>query len=141
MLLRHDLLRQDLSRRDLRAEDWLLDTYVEGWAEADAELILSVTAPNYCFDDPLVGRFARASLPRYFDLLLERFARADAMKRRDVAFMLHGPIAGAPGLAFWREAPGIGLTGISEIVIGPHGIVSERTAYDLNMACGQLRRA
>jgi hypothetical protein len=134
MLLRHDLSDWE------SAEDWLLDTYFEGWAEADADLILSATAPNYCFDDPLVGRFARASLPRYFTLLHESFARAGAMKRRDVAFILRGPIVGTGGLQFWREAPGIGLTGMSEIVVGPHGIVAEWTAYDLNMACGQLCR-
>lgn len=134
MLLRHNMRDWE------RAEDWLLDTYFEGWAEADADLILGVTAPNYYFHDPLVGRFARASLPRYFTLLHERFAHAGAMKRRDVAFILRGPVVGTHGLQFWREAPGIGLTGMSEIVVGPHGIVAERTAYDLNMACGQLRR-
>jgi hypothetical protein len=120
-------------------EDWLLDTYFEGWADADADLILSATAPNYCFHDPLVGRFARVSLPRYFTLLLEKFARAGAMKRRDVAFILRGPMI--HGQQFWREAPALGLTGTSEIILGPHGIVSERVAYDLNLACGQLRRA
>jgi len=134
-----------LLRRDPRdwqnAEDWLLDTYVEGWAEADADLILGATAPSYCFHDPLVGRFGRASLPRYFILLHETFARAGAMKRRDVAFNLHGPITTVRGLQFWREAPGLGLTGVTEIVIGPHGVMSERVAYDLNLACAQLRRA
>jgi hypothetical protein len=133
-----------LQRRDPRdwqtAADWLLDTYIEGWAEADADLILGATAPNYCFHDPLVGRFAHASLSRYFILLHEKFARAGAMKRRDVAFILRGPMIGTHGLQFWREAPGLGLTGITEIVVGPHGIVSERVAYDLNLACGQLRR-
>jgi hypothetical protein len=132
-----------LQQRNLRdwptTEDWLLDTYFEGWADADADLILSATAPNYCFHDPLVGRFARVSLPRYFTLLLEKFARAGAMKRRDVAFILRGPMI--HGQQFWREAPALGLTGTSEIILGPHGIVSERVAYDLNLACGQLRRA
>ena len=132
-----------LQHRNLRdwptTEDWLLDTYFEGWAEADADLILSATAPNYCFHDPLVGRFARLSLPRYFTLLHEKFARAGAMKRRDVAFILRGPMI--HGQQFWREAPALGLTGTSEIILGPHGIVSERVAYDLNLACGQLRRA
>jgi hypothetical protein len=132
-----------LQHRNLRdwptTEDWLLDTYFEGWAEADADLILSATAPNYCFHDPLVGRFARVSLPRYFTLLHEKFTRAGAMKRRDVAFILRGPMI--HGQQFWREAPALGLTGTSEIILGPHGIVSERVAYDLNLACGQLRRA
>ena len=117
-----------LQHRNLRdwptTEDWLLDTYFEGWAEADADLILSATAPNYCFHDPLVGRFARAG----------------ATKRRDVAFILCGPMIGTHGQQFWREAPALGLTGTSEIILGPHGIVSERVAYDLNLACGQLRR-
>jgi hypothetical protein len=122
-------------------EDWLLDTYFEGWADADADLILSATAPNYCFHDPLVGRFARVSLPRYFTLLHEKFARAGAMKRRAVAFILCGPMIGTHGQRFCREAPALGLTGTSEIILGPHGIVSERVAYDLNLACGQLRRA
>jgi hypothetical protein len=122
-------------------EDWLLDTYLEGWAEADTDLILSATSPSYCFHDPPVGRFARVSLPRYFILLHERFARAGAMKRRDVAFILRGPMIGTRGRQFWREAPGLGLTGSSEIMLGPHGIVAERVAYDLNLACGQLCRA
>ena len=130
-----------LQHRNLRdwptTEDWLLDTYFEGWAEADADLILSATAPNYCFHDPLVGRFARLSLPRYFTLLHEKFARTGAMKRRDVAFILRGPMI--HGQQFWREAPALGLTGTGEIILGPHGIVSERIAYDLNLACGQLR--
>ena len=130
-----------LQHRNLRdwptTEDWLLDTYFEGWADADADLILSATAPNYCFHDPLVGRFARVSLPRYFTLLHEKFARTGAMKRRDVAFILRGPMI--HGQQFWREAPALGLTGTSEIILGPHGIVSESVAYDLNLACGQLR--
>ncbi len=140
MLVRHDLRDWKYLRDWKCAEDWLLDTYLRGWAEADADLILRATAPDFLFDDPLVGRFARTSLPRYFTLLHERFARAGAMKRRDVAFILSGPIIDTLGLQFWREAPGIGLTGTSEIVVGPRGIVAERIAYDLNLASGQLCR-
>lgn len=140
MLLRHDLLC-DAPCDWESTEDRFLATYLKGWAKADAALILTATAPDYCFDDPLVGRFACASLPRYFTLLHEKFARVGAIKPRDVAFILRGPIAGAGGLQFWREAPAIGLTGISEIVVGQRGIVAERTAYDLNLACGELRRS
>ena len=122
MLQRHD-------PRDWQtAADWLLDTYIEGWAEADVDLILAATAPDYCFNDPLVGLFAHASLSRYFILMQEKFARTGAMKRRDLAFVLRGPMIGAHGRQFWREAPALGLTGASEIVVGPHGIVSERVA-------------
>src|SRR5262245_61388363 len=134
MLQRHD--PRDWST----TEDWLLENYFEGWAEADADLILSATAPNYCFHDPLVGRFARVSLLRYFTLLYEKFARAGAMKRCDVAFTLRGPMIGTCGRQFWREALVRGLIGTSGVVVGSHGIVPERVAYDLNLACGQLRR-
>jgi hypothetical protein len=43
-------------------------------------------------------------------------------------------------LQFWREAPRLGLTGTSLITMGPHGVMSERVAYDLNLASEQLRR-
>jgi hypothetical protein len=44
-------------------------------------------------------------------------------------------------LQFWREAPGIGFTGVAEIEIGERGVVAERVAYDLNLASDILRRA
>jgi hypothetical protein len=47
----------------------------------------------------------------------------------------------AEGLEFWREAPRIGLTGISRIEVGERGVVSESVAYDLNLASDLLRRA
>jgi hypothetical protein len=40
---------------------------------------------------------------------------------------------------YWREAPHLGLTGHSEIVVTHRGIVSEAVAYDLNIACEMLR--
>jgi hypothetical protein len=43
-------------------------------------------------------------------------------------------------LQFWREAPSLGLTGTSLIAVGSSGVISERVAYDLNMASDQLRR-
>jgi hypothetical protein len=46
----------------------------------------------------------------------------------------------AEGLEFWREAPRIGLTGITRIEVGEHGVISERVAYDLNLASDLLRR-
>lgn len=125
-----------------KAERWLLNYYFEGWAEADPAMILDATAPDYRFHDPLVGLFARPSLPRYFALLQEKLACAGAITRRDLAFVLRGPLTlSTPELQFWREAPLVGLTGIAQIVVGPRGIVAERVAYDLNLASGVLSRA
>lgn len=125
-----------------KAERWLLNYYFEGWAEADPAMILDAVAPDYRFYDPLVGLFARASLPRYFTLLQERFVRAGTTSRRDLAFVLRGPLSGpAQERQFWREAPRVGLTGIAHIVVGPRGIVAERVAYDLNLASDLLCRA
>ena len=43
-------------------------------------------------------------------------------------------------LEFWREAPRLGLTDTSLITVGPLGVISERVAYDLNMASDRLRQ-
>ena len=44
-------------------------------------------------------------------------------------------------LQYWREAPQIGLTGVTEIEIGERGVAAERVAYDLNLASDVLCRA
>ena len=44
------------------------------------------------------------------------------------------------GLQFWREAPRLGLTGVSEIEIAEGGVIAERAAYDLNVAFDVLCR-
>jgi hypothetical protein len=107
------------------------------------EKILNATAPGYRFRDPFVGIFSRESLHEYFDLLRERLCLAGAIRRPDIAFFLSGPMDRAPclnGLQFWREAPRIGLTGISQILVGERGVIAESVAYDLNEASDMLRR-
>src|SRR5262245_24021017 len=116
--------------------------YLDGWADANPLKILDATAKGYRFEDPLVGTFTQRSLPRYFRFLQERFANRGRMEWKDVAFQLRGPMAVLPrqdGLQFWREAPGLGLTGITQIVVSERGVVAESVAYDLNMACAVLR--
>jgi len=44
-------------------------------------------------------------------------------------------------LRFWREAPRIGLIGITEVEVGERGVIAERVAYDLNLASDILCRA
>jgi hypothetical protein len=120
----------------------LLDWYLEGWAEANLAKIFAATAHGYRFDDPLVGAFSRWSFPVYFEHLRGRFARAGAVTTRDFAFSIRGPMDGprrCGRLKFFREAPRLGLSGVTFITIGERGIVAESVAYDLNLASDVLR--
>jgi hypothetical protein len=119
-----------------------LDWYLEGWAEANVSKIFAATAHGYRFDDPLVGAFSRWSFPVYFEHLRDRFARAGAVTVQDFAFSISGPMNGPRRrgrLKFFREAPRLGLTGVTIITIGERGIIAESVAYDLNLASDLLR--
>jgi hypothetical protein len=131
----------DRSRRD-EASQWpALASYRAGWAEADPSKIVEATAPGYRLHDPLVGSFSRRSLCDYFDALQDRLSSAGTISRSDVAFFLRGPMdQSSGGLQFWREAPRIGLSGVTRILFGEDGVIAETVAYDLNLACELLRR-
>jgi hypothetical protein len=121
-----------------------LDCYLEGWAEANLDKILDATVAGYRFRDPFVGSFSRRSLHRYFDLLQDRLSHAGAIRRADIAFFLRGPMdhpSRPRELQFWREAPGIGLTGVTRIKVGERGVIAESVTYDLNLASDMLGRA
>jgi hypothetical protein len=129
---------------DDRAGPWshLLDRYLEGWAEANPSKIFAATARGYRFDDPHVGWFSRWSIPAYLERLQRRFARAGGCAARDLAFFIHGPMDAPPRLGrltFFREAPRLGLTGLTQITIGERGVIAEAVAYDLNPALDVLR--
>jgi ribosome modulation factor len=130
---------------DAEAYTWSgpLDRYLEGWAEANPRKIFAATAHEYHFDDPLMGLFSRWSLPAYFERLQARFACAGAIvSARDLAFSIRGPVDGSPNLGwltFSREAPLLGLTGVTLIRIGERGVIAEAVAYDLNLSLDVLR--
>jgi len=121
-----------------------LDRYLEGWAELNLDEIVDATAAGYCFRDPLVGTYSRWSLLEYFDALMHGCSRAGSVKQRDLAFELHGPMEGSShlgGIWFWREAPRIGLIGVTQIKVGAQGVIGESVAYEGNLASEMLRRA
>jgi hypothetical protein len=135
---------QFLDRDQKATRNSLLDCYLEGWAEANSDKILDATARGYCFRDPFVGSFSGRSLHEYFDLLQDRLSRAGTIRRRDIAFFLHGPMdqSSRPSeLQFWREAPRVGLTGVTRIEIAERGVIAESVTYDLNLASDVFRRA
>jgi hypothetical protein len=118
-----------------------LDRYLEGWAEANPGKICAATAHEYRFHDPLVGLFTRWSFPSYFECLQARFACTGAIATQDLAFSIRGPMDGStwPGrLTFFREAPSLGLTGVTLITIGERGVIAEAVTYDLNSALDVL---
>lgn len=134
--------RQDCARTPPATSRRLLDCYLEGWAEANPAKILQGVAPNYRFKDPFIGVFAKWSLPRYFEILRTRCTVAGASRRAELAFLLHGPNASPSQqgeMMFWREAPGIGLTGDARIKLGELGVIADHVTYDLNLASGLLR--
>jgi len=62
--------------------------------------------------------------------------------RTSVRIALRGPMSSASRPArrqYWREAPLLGLTGLSEISVRHEGVAAEAVAYDLNLACETLR--
>jgi hypothetical protein len=132
-----------VNRRDQNAcRTAALDSYAEGWAEANIDKIFDAICPSYRFSDPLVGSFSGRSLHNYFDILQERFSRAGTITKHDLAFFLRGPLEGSSDtkVRFWREAPLIGLAGVTDIEVGERGIIAERVAYDGNLASEMLRR-
>jgi hypothetical protein len=135
-----------IANRDCdEAKDWryILGCYLAGWKEVDPDKIVAATAPDYCFDDPLVGQFSQKSLPTYFRHLHARFVPTGAPGGREYTFCFHGPIDEPPHRSqrhYIREAPALGLTGVTTITIEERGVVAERVAYDLNLASDMLRR-
>lgn len=117
--------------------------YVEGWMKADARQIAAATAEDYNLDDPLLGEFSRKTLPTYFSLVANRLRASGNITQHDLSFRFHGPMPNGERpdqLLFWREAPGLGLSGTSTITVDHSGIFRERISYDLNMATEVLRR-
>ena len=135
--LRHSL--------DQEADDWsdLLDRYLEGWAEnnlgqnlfGDGARILFSTI--HTWDSSRAGPFRCTS--KGFG---QEFASVGGYTAWDLGFFLHGSTdrpRSCGQLTFFREAPRLGLTGVTTITIGEHGVVAEAVAYDLNPALDVLR--
>jgi hypothetical protein len=130
------------SRAQARIEAEVLALYVAGWSEADPDKIADATAAEFVLDDAFLGRFSSHTLPNYFEILRSRFGATAPTAQKDLAFALRGPMdgpSGEPMRQYWREAPRLGLTGVTWIAVTPRGIVADSVAYDLNMACEILR--
>lgn len=121
--------------------NYLLDRYLEGWAEVNPAKIFAAAAHDYRFNDPFVGVFSRSSIRAYLERLRSRFARSGAIGTADLAVFIRGPMVGSHEgrLTFFREVPRLGLTGFSCITASARGVMVETVTYDLNLASDVLR--
>jgi hypothetical protein len=140
--LDHERARASRAQGKIEAE--ILALYIAGWLEADPLKIANATVAEYVLDDTFVGSFSGHTLPQYFEILRSRFGVTAPTAHKDLAFTLRGPMAGpncGPIRQYWREAPLLGLTGVTRIAVTPNGVAAEMVTYELNMACEILRTA
>jgi hypothetical protein len=134
-------LRPSGTQSKIEAE--VLALYIAGWSEADPHKIADATASSeYVLEDALVGKFSSHTLAKYFEILRSRFGTTAPTTQKDLAFELRGPMDGPsdePIRQYWREAPRLGLTGVTWITVTPRGVAAESVAYDLNLACEIVR--
>jgi hypothetical protein len=138
---RHDTYRRPSGTQG-RIEAEALALYIAGWAEADPHKIADATASEYVLEDAMVGRFSSHTLAKYFEALRSRFGTTAPTAQKELAFELRGPIdgpSGEPIRQYWREAPRLGLTGVTWITVTPRGVAADSVAYDLNLACEIIR--
>jgi hypothetical protein len=110
-----------------------IDTYLKGWELGDAALSLSVTAENFCYDDPNTGRIPRHEFVQF----VEDFKSA--------AIEMGGAVNASPFLQYtdvviqddmlpatvwcWWQAVGTDLQGSARILVGNEGVLHEKIAY------------
>ena len=110
-----------------------IDTYLKGWELGDGALSLSVTADNFCYDDPNSGRIPRTEFVQF----VEDFKSA--------AIDMGGAINANPFLQYtdvvikddelpatvwcWWQAVGTELQGSARILVGTKGVLHEKIAY------------
>jgi hypothetical protein len=111
----------------------IIETYLRGWELGDGELSLSVTAPEFYYDDPNTGRIAREDFVEFVNDF------------KTTAVEMGGEEAANPFLDYtdtvikddvlpatvwcWWQARGTTLQGCAVIKVVEQGVISERIAY------------
>jgi len=96
-----------------------LERFMQGWKDDDLDMILSACADDFVFDDPIAGRFTKATFADYYGAPGE-----GAPVRRDEVVQ---EVDGEETCWCWwtyKETEGAALT-----KAGPDGVHSERVAY------------
>ena len=111
----------------------IIETYLKGWELGDGALSLSVTADNFCYDDPNTGRIPRSGFVEF----VEAFKRdAVAMGGVDnaIPFLQYSDVVikdeTLPATVWcWWQAVGTELQGCALIKVGEAGVLHEKIAY------------
>jgi hypothetical protein len=118
-------LRDGMSKRlELR------ERYIQGWYQLDAELLLSATAMDFIFDDPLEPEpVNRAMLTAY----MHRWERRMRALGGDNQWVLtHQTRQDRDGILIyweWWEVSGTSLQGAAVVLTGDAGVLLERITY------------
>ena len=96
-----------------------LETFLKGWKNDDLDVILSACADDFVFDDPIAGRFTKATLAGFYGAPGEGVPVWHDQVVQEVD--------GEETCWMWwvyKESEGAAL-----VKAGPDGVRSERVAY------------
>jgi hypothetical protein len=110
-----------------------IDSYLKGWELGDGALSLSVTADNFCYDDPNTGRIPRDGFVEFVEdfkrATIEMGGAVDAnpfLQYSDVVIQDDGdPVT----VWCWWQAVGTELQGCALVKVGEQGVLHEKIAY------------
>jgi hypothetical protein len=111
-----------------------IGTYAQGWVTGDTSCHMNSTAESFYFDDPNVGKIARADFEEYFAGVKAEVEKIRAGKAYDSFMDLTEVITkdeddGTVTLSCWWAIPGTPIEGSGLIKIGEAGVLSEVICY------------
>jgi hypothetical protein len=108
----------------------LRETYIQGWYQMDAEMLLAATAEDFIFDDPAEPEpVTRQMLPRYMQRWDQRTRALGANNQWIITNNLRQDKDGMLMDWLWWEVVDTRLQGAAVVLTGNNGVVLERIAY------------
>lgn len=110
-----------------------LDAYCEGWSRGDSDMIYSVVADDYVWDDLEEGRVSKDGLNSFLPKIKDAIDRARGCSPSASYLTLSDWVVDRSQLSttFWCSfaVPGTSVEGLCQIRVGDDGVISERRAY------------
>ncbi len=108
----------------------LRETYIQGWYQMDAEMLLAAIAEDFIFDDPVEPEpVTRQMLPHYMQRWDQRTRALGANNQWIITNNLRQDKDGMLMEWLWWEVVDTRLQGAAVVLTGNKGVVLERIAY------------